>query len=492
MRYILFSIVFLIVACGSKTESASPQPNNIESNTKKTVAPSDRDYNVDSPILGGPADFSIKVTDLTGPTKINLIASYVDQNYIADTSIMNGGVIKFKNEKGYPQGLYFVSLPNQKYIQVLLAEDQKFSMECSSADIVNSMKVSGSIDNDLYYKTAIFEAGINPRIQTFNDRMQQTEKGTDNYENAKKMRKELEDEREAYLLNIAKDHPGSLFANFKIGGQNPKLREDIPSDQQVTQYRKDFWSMVDFTDRRLLHTPMIGNKLKRYMTELTAQNPDSIISSATYLVDQAESYPEYFKVFTNWIVKQFEPTKTTLMDPEAVFVNMIQKYFTLEKAFWADTIQVNALQGRAHEMAQSLVNGPAPNVISKDQFGNTQDLLSKKADYLVVYMFNPDCEHCQEQTPKLIDFYNKNKKEVDVMAIAIETTDQEWKKYIKKVNMPFTTVHDPSNRSIYAKYYVDITPELYVINPERKIIGKNLKVFQIQTVIDRDKEQRKK
>ena len=178
------------------------------------------------------------------------------------------------------------------------------------------------------------------------------------------------------------------------------------------------------------------------------------------------------------------------MDPEAVFVHMIQNYFTFERAFWQDSVLTIALQKRAHEMAQSLVGGDAPNVTSTDINGKTISLLDKTADYLVVYMFNPDCEHCQEQTPKLIDYYNKNKSEVDVMAIAIETEEKLWKDYAKKLNMPFSTVFDPTNRSIYAKYYVDITPELYVINPERKIIGKNLKVFQIQKVIDRDKENR--
>jgi hypothetical protein len=56
--------------------------------------------------------------------------------------------------------------------------------------------------------------------------------------------------------------------------------------------------------------------------------------------------------------------------------------------------------------------------------------------------------------------------------------------------MAWTNVFDPSNRSIYGKYYVDVTPEIYVIGPDRKIIAKNIKVNQIEEVIQRDKEQR--
>lgn len=47
-------------------------------------------------------------------------------------------------------------------------------------------------------------------------------------------------------------------------------------------------------------------------------------------------------------------------------------------------------------------------------------------------------------------------------------------------------VFDPTNKAIYGKYFVDITPEIYVLNPERTIIAKNLKVNQIGEVVERD------
>jgi len=77
-----------------------------------------------------------------------------------------------------------------------------------------------------------------------------------------------------------------------------------------------------------------------------------------------------------------------------------------------------------------------------------------------------------------------------VYAIALDTEVDELQNYINKTGMKFPVVYDPSNRSIYGRYYVDITPEIYVLNKERTIIGKNLKVFQIETVINRDKEKR--
>ena len=76
---------------------------------------------------------------------------------------------------------------------------------------------------------------------------------------------------------------------------------------------------------------------------------------------------------------------------------------------------------------------------------------------------------------------------VEIFTIAVNTTDAEWKKFIQTYNMQsFTNVFDPTNRSVYGKYFVDNTPEIYVLNKDRKIIGKNLKVEQINSILDMD------
>ena len=107
-------------------------------------------------------------------------------------------------------------------------------------------------------------------------------------------------------------------------------------------------------------------------------------------------------------------------------------------------------------------------------------------------MLNPDCEHCAVQTPQLVNFYKQWKpKGVEVYAIVVNTEDKEWKDAIKHYKMPWeNNVHDPTNKSIYATYFVDNTPEIYVLDPDRTIIAKNLKVDQIQTMIERDMKKR--
>jgi thiol-disulfide isomerase/thioredoxin len=449
---------------------------------------------------GEAPDIRIRVNGIQSGTA-SLVGMLGDQQYRADTvSINRDGIFHFKKDQPYQQGMYFVLLPDEGIVQLLVTEDQTFSYTAQQGDLIGSAVVEGSLDNELLYKNLKYQEQKDPDIQQLSTRMRQLQSGTPEYEQVKTQRDALLKERQDHLDEIFSAHPNSLFTRFKKAGQNPEVREIFKPDgsldkvAQVFQYRREFWDNVDFSDPRLLYTPVIGNKLKRYITELTPQHPDSIIYSTVKLVEKVLPYPEYFKFVVNWITLKYEPTKTTLMDPEAVFVHMIQNYFTEERAFWSNPAEVQALQLRAHEMSASLVGKKGPNVKVPGPDGQIKELYAINKPYLIVYIYNPTCEHCMVETPKLVQYYKQWKNQgIGVYAIAIDTDDAEWRQYTREKGMnDFVNVYDPTNRSIYATYFVDNTPEIYVLNPDRTIIGKNLNPDQIMIVIDRDKEKRGK
>lgn len=489
LGFVLLFISALMTSCGgdAATSQTTIQPSPAATNTNSTAVPVGEITR--DPLLGGPAEITIKATGAPQGTSY-LIGILGDQRFRLDSARVSAeGVSSFDNPSGYPQGHYFMYYQNNKNFQVLLGEDQKFDITLDINNMANTIQANGSIDNELLFNNIKFENSMRPEFAEAANLLKANPEGTPGYQVAKDQQAALVQKRKDQLAKEFSQHPNSFYVAFKRAGQNPEVRLDLPQEAQVAQYRKDFWGNVNFADVRLLRTPVINNKLKRYMNELTPQHVDSIISSTNWLIDTAEPYPDYFKFFANWVPLTYEPTKTSIMDPEKILVNVIQRYFTKEKAYWTDSMSIYGFQQRANEMKNSLYGNKGPNVTSTDQFGKPQTLFDKKADYLIVYMYNPDCEHCQEQTPKLVNFYKQNKsKGIDVYAIAIDTDKQKWVDYINKTGMTFTNVHDPTNRSIYQTYYVDHTPELYVLNKDRTIIGKNLKVNQIMTVIDRDKE----
>ena len=306
----------------------------------------------------------------------------------------------------------------------------------------------------------------------------------------------LMEEKMAYLQSMFKKAPQSLFTAFKEAGQNPHIPYEFDDNGALSQsylvkLRTLYWTNTNFADERLMRTPVISNKLKKYYGTMMPQQPDSLKKYTDILVNQCLNDKEYYKYFVNWVTLEYEPTKTTLMDAEAVYVHMITNYFTKERAFWQDTVQTYGLQLRAYEMGNSLIGQEGPNVTAKGVDGKTYSINDIKTPYVIIYMWNPDCEHCAEQTPQLVNLYNQQQsKEFEVYSIAVNTEDDKWRGAVQKYGMPWINVFDQTNKAIYAKYYVDNTPELYILDPDRKIIGKNLKPNQVMTIIDRDKEKR--
>lgn len=480
MRIILLlALAIMAFSCKSKEAPASAASELYDLNNYKALA--------EKP------NIQIQVAGMNGGLAY-LVGVIQEQNYKADSAQIDAnGNFSFKAAEPYHPGMLYVLLPNNANFQVLMDLDQTFTMKTNVNDLNGAMQVEGSVDNDLLYKAMKFEIAQMPQLQENSRQASMVPRGSQEAIALKQQLNKLLDERKAFLDVLYNQNPNSLFTKFKKAGANPDLRDMEKADgtfdtlKYMERFKAEFWNDVDFNDARLLFTPVITNKLKRYMQEFTPQVPDAVWASAKTLVDRVLDKKDYFMYFANWIALEYEPKKSKMMDSELVFVNMVQNYFTNERAFWSDSVEIHGLQLRAYEMAASLLGKKGPDVVSTDPSGRTRSIYEIKDPYIVVYMYNPDCEHCQVQTPKLINFYREWKpKGVEVFAIAIDTDDAEWRAYIAKMGLPWINVYDSTNKSIYAKYFVDVTPEIYVLNKERILIGKNLNVDQLPIIIQRD------
>ena len=490
--------MLLIYSCGNTESKGQSSP------LKTTTANSTRVGSTYERIAQTPESgrtlesLDIDITVEGGPTgTYYLMGVFTETYFLADSTAGVNGKLNFKNDNSVNPGMYYCYFPDQRTsFQILIDQDQQFTMKTRVNDLINSMEVSGCIDNELLYQSMKYDQETKSGFVAISEGFKTHQPVSAEHDKLIIDHKKLLDDKNAYLKTLFRQAPTSLFTSFKESGQNPILQYEFNENGSLAgsylyELRTQYWDNLNFNDERLLNTPVVSNKLDKHFGDFMPQKPDSIIRYASLLCDQALVNREYFKYIANWITLKFEPTKTTLMDAEAVFVHMIQNYFTDERAFWQDSVQTYGLQLRAHEMSGSLIGGKAPEIKAKGPDGKFYSIYDIKSDYIIVYMWNPDCEHCAEQTPKLVEFYKEwNPKGVEVYSIVVNTEEAKWRAAIKRYGMPWINIFDPTNRAIYGKYFVDNTPELYLINKERIIIGKNLKVYQIEQVIEQDKNNR--
>lgn len=94
--------------------------------------------------------------------------------------------------------------------------------------------------------------------------------------------------------------------------------------------------------------------------------------------------------------------------------------------------------------------------------------------FLGIYFSAYWCPPCQEFTPKLVEFRNKNVEDFEVVFVSSDYDQEEQFNYIKEAKMKWLTVPIDSNvsLSLSEKFQVASIPTLVVISPEGKAISK--------------------
>jgi peroxiredoxin len=183
------------------------------------------------------------------------------------------------------------------------------------------------------------------------------------------------------------------------------------------------------------------------------------------------------------------------MDGEAVYSHIILKYFTPERDDWDSPSDLIGIRKNAQDMRTSLIGMTGQDVRANNPNGVSKSLYDMKTPITVLFIYNPDCEHCQKEAPEIRAFYDKWKsKGVGVFSIAANAKNrQEWLDFRAKYNVNWDTdVIDPQLTSRYhEKYFIDITPEIYVLDKNHKIIAKNLRPHQLDEVVEGELKKQK-
>ena len=468
-------MVSLVLAAFMAACSGNAEQSKGDSESETNKEPSTGSMRIEMQVKGAANDVA------------KLLGVYGNQNYVADSAKADAnGTFIFEADTLLPNGFYYVMLSSDNsYFQMLLDKDQEFSLETVKGDFVNSMKVNGCLDNELLYKNLKFEAEFGKRLEPVNAQIAGVAQGTPQYDQLKAKQDALVKERIDHVQWFADNHPNSFFTKFKLSGQNPELTyPKLPNGEldqitQVHRYRKAFFDNVDFTSTATLRTPVFANKLRKYVKELTPQNADSLIKHCDELIAKTKANKEIFKYTVNWIALEYKTPKT--MGTEALYVHMIDKYWTEDQAFWSNPEEIKGLRGEVSLMKPSLIGKTAQDVIAKNEKGETVSIYGLKTPIKVVYIYSYDCEHCQKETPEMVQVYNQWKNQgLSVFALCTDKDKAKWTDFVRKNNMTFTNAFDPDRTSRYdRKYHIDITPELYVLDRNNKIIASNLSPEQL-------------
>lgn len=431
--------------------------------------------------------------EITGLQNEEVLLAYhhSGKHYISDTVLLNEkGIGVIEGTENKPKGVYLLVVPSLKnqYLEFLVS-DQYFSLKTNAENLSKDIVFTGSKENEIFRKDMIAMTDL----RTTTDEMRK-KSATKSDKDKKESETAILELNKAFLNNrdqIMKDNPDMFYTDL-LGlmkeveiPEPPKYDngELIDSSFGYSYWKNHYWDYTDFSEPGILRTPVFYNKLLTFMEKRTEPTQDSIIVSCHKVLEKAKANDEVFQFTLVTLLNKYASSK--IMGDDAVYVSLVKTYYETGQTNWTDSAQLAKMLERANALEPLLLGAVSPDLVLRDTTLNLKYRLHDlPADYTVVFVWDPECGHCKKSAPILRDFYNKY-KEKSIMIYSIATINYQemdvWKGFINKNNLNFINVADPYVETNFRTIYdIASTPQLYVLDKDKKIIAKRIGAEQLE------------
>lgn len=413
-----------------------------------------------------------------------------DKRYVLDTTTIDKkGYLVFEGEKVIKTGVYFLYTGSYT-MDFLIDRSLNFSLSTTKETTYPSMKVENSQNNQQFRDFQLIMIEHQTKMKDLTSALDSTSTRSDTLYTREQMallNEKNEFKRDSLLKMFGNSYMSQILIMMR---KSPELVIESDSltinekKRQYNYYKDHFFDGIDFSSEGLIRAPNFYGKVKEYIERVTFQNPDSIIASIDIVLDKCKDNKELFRYWMGTFFSEYQNPK--IMGMDKVFVHLSDNYYLNGKVEWADSTLLAELRKEMSFQRENQIGLKAPQIYLLDTLETKTSLYDIKSDYLVLYFYDPDCGHCKKKTPVLYDLYKKMNGDFDVAAVTVGTDVEKWKDFIKKFELDgWINLGDPYYKSNFrVQYNVRSTPQVYILDKDKKIIAKKLDVEQIEGFIN--------
>ena len=186
----------------------------------------------------------------------------------------------------------------------------------------------------------------------------------------------------------------------------------------------------------------------------------------------------------NTIFEHYRDSK--IMGAESVAIHLFDNWFLSGVVKMDDEMEMLAAKVFAEFNRRSLIGNSAPELTMLTPQGESVTIFdedTRSRGYTVLYFYDTDCATCKVQTILLRRMLEQEDFPVELIAIYAADNYDSWMKYIvdsfemNVKNTRITHLWDPElNSDFQRKYGIIQTPGMFLIGPDKTILGRRLDV----------------
>ncbi len=390
-------------------------------------------------------------------------------------------------------GIAVVSSAKEDMFSFVLDKETEFTLSIFPDGFY---EVKGSIENDRYleyqkmnkdYRKVLYEGKLAMKNQP--------EKKDSVQSVILKARKEFTDYQNAFYKNYPENIMSVLVRAVSQPDMPKKYFDEKGEVKKETGleyayvYRTHYWDGFDFNDSRIIGTPYFYKKFQTYLDKLTMQNADSLFASFKYFIDLANSRGG--EVYSNYIIDLYlsKLPRLPFSFNEVLYTKIVDSLINDKYTPWLPLNEREFHQVRIDEIRNFLPGKPFPNISAQTMENKKLKLYDLNKRYTVVFFWSAGCESCKKNIDELKEFYNSSKEKYDFEVFSIEMGGnlEETKKQLEQEKFEWIVLQ--SNPAKIEKEYgldVEHTPEIYILDSEKRVLNKTAVSSHIKAVIEQN------
>jgi thiol-disulfide isomerase/thioredoxin len=452
--------------------------------------------------------YRIEVTiDGVRDTTVYIAIHSGSSKYMVDTARTDGkGRAVFQKSKPLHGGMYLVAMGGMHLFDFLISDDasQAFSMYVKTSDYQGTLRFKGSPENSALLDFQQTMGRSQRQVSAWNDR---AKADSTLLPEARDSVAAIEAELKEYARVHGEQQAGTLLASlmraaFPVVAPAPDIAEDMPRrDSALWVYyyhfnKNHYLDNLDFSDKRLLYTPVFKPKIEDYFDKVVLQHPDSIIPQADYVLRLAEANHEVYNSVLSQLFNKYAEAKIMGMEKVGVYIG--EHYFLTGKADWLSDKDRQSIADFVEHNRYSLIGMPAQELKLESVSGQTESVYDIQSPFLALLFYSPSCGHCKKEVPEIYKIYEKYRdRGFQVYAVYEQYKREEWVKFVAEQKLDWINVWDgveapdaegkPTTYSVGSKfreyYNVYTTPQVYLLDKDKKIVGRRLNAEVLDKIL---------
>lgn len=417
--------------------------------------------------------FAVLATDISikmaAPPCPLYVASYFGAgSVLVDSFVLANGEAVWRCDQDVKEGIYYLAGGKDVgRFDFLIGKDQDFSIELARLDSKDA-RIVGAEESEVFLD---YQRFVEDRQHSKDEKQYYTQAAFE---------ASLSGSMLHLVLKAMLPPPAQRASNSLL-----VLKSDAIYHFNVSH----FWDNYDLSDERLVNTPFFKPQVDHFLRQVLWQREDKILEGCLPILKKAEGQSEVLRVMVSSALAY--ALEGTVMGIDALAYEVIARYYLSGKMGPLSASQKQLLLDYVLHTVDCRVGQVAKEMRldSWEPEKGEVSLYEVQAPYMIVLFWEPDCDYCKSLIPILKNrIYPKYKSlGLHIFAVNTQRDFKLWHDYIVGQQL-FDWTHGyqaVGETDFMTAYGVQGTPTMYILDNEKRIVAKNVKVEFLDRMLER-------